>query len=753
MGLGLGVIRLTTAAAGLVQAGPRLLARGAPAAAGAVAGTVAGLARAGVRGADTAVGVVRVVRNALPGDTGQWRSGARAHLRLRLAEPGRTGRESAVRRVAQASGKVAEALAERPDVVSAYWDGGLTRLVITAAGGEMTDGVVERAATLAEHWGLAVTADPEEAFTHPGDPDAVRTAATALAADVLGAGIAITGAVLRLPHTPRTVTAVVTLLRENPRFRTWLTRRMGRPGMDLTLALANAAAHTAGGTPTALVLDGGLRACELTERVARAVAFDATHDHWSGPERGAVPADHHPRPPMHTTPTQEYAAHTSVASVLGAVATELVKRDIEEAAEAVLAGSPKAARYGPAAFRSVLSGALARQGVLVREPDRLRHLELAETLVLHPSALLTPGGADPWVEAVLDAARQAGLRVVMVDHPALADFTGLADRVVSGERPLEEVVDELIEGSEGGTVVTVARPSSADQEDVLAGLLGSDVAIALTDLDGIVVWGADVLAPHGLPDAWRVLTAITAARGVVRKAQTLAKSGAALSGLLVAVRGARPSPRWPLPGLRHMPVDAAAAAALLTGVQAALGVAATPLPEPRPRIPWHALGTEEVQERLERRPEPKAEREPGRARAAAQLLARHPVFGPASAPVRWSVRLARAVRGELDDPLTPVLAVGSAASAILGSAVDALLVVGALDLNALVGGVQRLRAERALSGLVAEQQRKARLRRRRGARKPGGRGAARTVDAAELHQGDVIEVQADDVVPADARLL
>ncbi|MGV9454148.1 cation-translocating P-type ATPase, partial [Streptomyces sp. NPDC003635] len=115
---------------------------------------------------------------------------------------------------------------------------------------------------------------------------------------------------------------------------------------------------------------------------------------------------------------------------------------------------------------------------------------------------------------------------------------------------------------------------------------------------------------------------------------------------------------------------------------------------------------------------------------------------------RWSVRLARAVRGELDDPLTPVLAVGSAASAILGSAVDALLVVGALDLNALVGGVQRMRAERALAGLLAEQKRKARI-----APDESGEQPPRTVDAAKLIPGQIIELKADDVVPADARLL
>ncbi|MEU7053794.1 cation-translocating P-type ATPase, partial [Streptomyces eurythermus] len=120
------------------------------------------------------------------------------------------------------------------------------------------------------------------------------------------------------------------------------------------------------------------------------------------------------------------------------------------------------------------------------------------------------------------------------------------------------------------------------------------------------------------------------------------------------------------------------------------------------------------------------------------------------APVRWSYRLGRAVRSELQDPLTPVLAVGSAASAILGSVVDALLVVGALDLNALVGGLQRLRAERALSGLVAEQKQKARLVPPQTDAPAGG---TRTVEAGRLRPGHVIQLKTDDVVPADARLL
>ncbi|MYS49024.1 hypothetical protein GTW46_02900, partial [Streptomyces sp. SID6013] len=121
--------------------------------------------------------------------------------------------------------------------------------------------------------------------------------------------------------------------------------------------------------------------------------------------------------------------------------------------------------------------ALSRSGVLVRDPGRLRQLEMARTVVLHPSALRVPdAGADPWTEDVLDAARRAGLRVVMVEDPALADFTGLADQVVAAGRPLADVVAALRD--EGG-VITVVRPLPGADASVADGLLAGDVAVAL----------------------------------------------------------------------------------------------------------------------------------------------------------------------------------------------------------------------------------------------------------------------------------
>jgi cation-transporting P-type ATPase I len=733
--------RPATTAVGLAAAGPRLLARGAAPAVGLAAGAVAGTARAGMRGADTAARVARVARHALPTGPHPWRSGARTHLALRPSAPDRVRRAGGTERAAR---RVAAALAERPDVVLAYWDGGLRELVVAASEESVADRVVEKATELAARHGLAQTDDPVDDVTHPADPAGVRAAATALAADGAGIAAAVIGSALRLPASPRTVSALMTLLRENPRFRGWLRARLGRSRMDTALAIANAAVHGAGHSPTALILDGILRGTQLAETVARAAAFDSVHDQVCVPERGSVPVDRCPRPPLRTSPAQEYAAHAATGSLLGAVATLLVKHDGTEAAEAVLAGSPKAARYGPAAFHAVLSAALSREGVLVRDTERLRQLEMTDTVVLHPSALRTLGeGADAWTEAVLDAARRAGLRVVMVDDPALADFTGLADEVVRDGRPLRDVVTALRD--EGGVVLTVARPDAAD-DDVLTGLLAGDVAVALTDRDGAVVWGADVLALHGPVDVWRLLRAIPAARAVGRRSQTLARSGAALSGLLVAIGKSRRARRTPRPGLRHTPVDVSAAWALLTGARAALGVATARAPHPQPRVAWHELEPDEVRDRLESAPGPKptpAGQATARVRDAVRTVGRQPVL----TPVRWPLQLARAVRGELDDPLTPVLAVGSAAEAILGSAVDALLVVGALDLNALVGGVQRLRAERALSGLVAQQKQKARVADEDGPAEP------HLVDAARLRPGDVLELRADDVVPADARLL
>lgn len=719
--------------------------------AGAVAGVAAGAARGTAQGMtsvhDTTRRLGHVARNALGGGR-HWRAGHRVHLALRHPD----GPAAPLAR------KAAAELLDHPDVLTAYWDEGLARLVVTAVTDTAGDRVTEHAVELAGRLGLTEDAGPEEEdeddAAHPGDPREVRIAAAALLLDAAGVTGALVGRSLRLPAGPKTLTAAVTLLRENPRFRALLRRRFGRSGMELLLAAANAAAHGAGQSPVSLVLDGLLRTGQLTEATARAAAFEALHDDVCDEARTSLPCPAGTRPPLRVTPAQAYAAHAGTGSVAGAAATLLVTRDTTEAAEAVLAGSPKAARYGPAAFETVLGTHLALTGVLVRSGERLRQLEIADSLVLHADALrghAPPTGPEPapfedpvhpCAEAVLDAARRAGLHVVVCGGADLKDITRLADEVAPAGLPFGDVVRAL--QNDGHIVVSVARVSAHGDDDVAEGLPAGDVAIALTDTRTAIAWGADALAPGGPGDVWRLLTAIPAARRVGRRSQTLARAGAALSGLMVA-RGGTPGGRLWQRLTRHGPVNIAAVGALLTGWTEAVRVARATPPEPRLHVPWHALEPHEARHLLR---DVRTDVEPeglallaGRARQRAARLARTPL----TAPARWTWQAAGAVRRELDDPLTPVLATGAVASALLGSVVDALLVVGAMDINAVAGGLQRLRAERALARLAARQQPQARRR--------VTRHRTVTVDAARLRPGDRIGLGAGDVVPADARLL
>ncbi|MEU6973845.1 cation-translocating P-type ATPase [Kitasatospora aureofaciens] len=824
--------RLPLAGLGLALAVPLRAARGACVVAGAGLEAAGVAVDAAVKGAsalsETAVRVTRVARSTVTPGPG-WQAGERAHIALR---PAAGVRRSAMEAAAK---KVARTLLDHPDVLLAYWDSGLSRLVVEASVDAAIDRVATKAAAVAARHGLLTGGDPVgEELTHPGDATAVRTAAAALALDTLGIAVAVAGRVTRQRRTPEWATAAVTLLREDPRVRATARRRLGRPGADLLLAAANAAVHALGQSPTSLALDAGLRVGQLVEAVARAAAFDAAHDVLCSPDRLSVGAGTAVPRPQRRYPADDYASSAATGSLIGAAATLVFKQDAREAAQAVLAGSPKAARYGPVAYAGGVGSVLTRNGVLVRDVDRLRHLEIVDTVLLHTSALrgtrrvvlevnanvagwdcdrlwqaacaalqppddaVPPGPPpglqlrpvpgqessptglmvasshgrdvgtvligwelDPLAEAVLDAARQADLHVAMVDDPAFGDFTALADEVVDAQPPLADFVRDR--QAEDHVVLTVARLggdrsasdglTEADRE-VLDGLLRSDLAVSVTDEGSAVVWSADLLALNGLEGVCRLLAAVPGAQAVGRKSKVLAQSGAALSGLLVATRRSKRLTSPLALGIQLGPVNAAAAAALLTGWQASLKLAASGAPQPRSRVAWHALEPDEALARLARAP-----RLGPTALSTARQSVRDALHSASDmslfAPLRVSTRLASAVWAELDDPLTPVLAVGAAASAIVGSGVDALLVTGAMGMNAMVGGVQRLRSEHALAALAAGQKQKARLvpDTSPDADADADAVAPGTVDAARLVVGDMIELGTGDVVPADARLI
>src|SRR6202022_4644198 len=127
------------------------------------------------------------------------------------------------------------------------------------------------------------------------------------------------------------------------------------------------------------------------------------------------------------------------------------------------------------------------------------------------------------------------------------------------------------------------------------------------------------------------------------------------------------------PGVRGRgpgPVTAGAAAGLWTGYSLARRVLRAPAPSPAATYDWHAMTIDQVRRQL---PEP-VENVDGQSRRSVTKM---PVAGPGR--IAGSVRRAvwefgTTLRDELSDPLTPILATGSAASAVLGSPVDAVLV-------------------------------------------------------------------------------
>jgi cation-transporting ATPase I len=366
---------------------------------------------------------------------------------------------------------------------------------------------------------------------------------------------------------------------------------------------------------------------------------------------------------------------------------------------------------------------------------------------------------DPFAIPLLQTAHRTGARVVLRHVAGTEDLTASVAVTHPAGTPLLKLVRDLRTDRGPVLLITALHPDFAST-DTLAALAIADVGVALDDAHAATPWTADIITGTDLAAAVRILSALPVARQATESSVRLAKGGSTLAGLLLVTGD--PHTANPFAVQRWLnPVNAAGAAALVEGAFSASKVLRQPDPTPQPLTAWHALDPEIVYSRLASRTRPLAV-EPGMApwRRLLDDLSYNPVIAPLRGPAGHVGRLLAATRAELADPLTPILAVGAAASAIVGSSVDALLVAGVMTANAVAGGVQRLRAEAAVAELFAEQDQLARrvvlpavatTRRRLDAARSAQRTA--TVSAKSLHPGDIIDLAAPEVVPADARLL
>ena len=127
-----------------------------------------------------------------------------------------------------------------------------------------------------------------------------------------------------------------------------------------------------------------------------------------------------------------------------------------------------------------------------------------------------------------------------------------------------------------------------------------------------------------------------------------------------------------------------------------------------------------------------------------EALKRREQYGPNRLKDQEQKTIGQMILGQLNDPLILILVVAMAISMMLNEFGDAIIIVVVVALNATVGIIQEGKAGRAVEALKKISSPQATVIRD---------GERMRVDADELVLGDIVLLEAGNMVPADLRLL
>lgn len=399
-----------------------------------------------------------------------------------------------------------------------------------------------------------------------------------------------------------------------------------------------------------------------------------------------------------------------------------------KAAASLFSTVPKPATLGRSSFLLGYEKKLAASKILVLNRDSLLALDRISFVVIDGTLLerrkpIDLGDnrsleiIDVTSEIVISRLRAAATKIIIIsDKPERFSWAN-ADEIVSYRNQEMAVQNWQAQGS-GVAVISLHGGLTLQLADIGIGILQSDSVWPLH---------ADWLGQNAIDDIWMLAEGIDASRRAAQQSVELAKIDA-FSGLVLSLS------ELDILTIRRMKMAANTAAflAMLNGIRIANGIKAFEPSLHSDPTPWHALDVSAVLERLGSSLEGLDETEIGNRIAPKKHI-------PST-----SERFLKIVVDELTNPLVPVLAAGAGLSALTGAVADAGLIGVVMLINAMIGSTQRLRTEQRLDSLESKEKRTVRCIRS---------GKEIQIDTERLVVGDIIQLQAGEVVPADCRIV